>query len=111
MIIFTSVLSEVDEANFVEDGSPVKKPKTEFMNLVSDCENSDGLFSRCRILEGTGILLQLMPSSMEIQFSWSLIRLGAALFISLTQAAMVAGHLIIGSGGNLYIGSVIVSIC
>ncbi|KAI3766771.1 hypothetical protein L2E82_16842 [Cichorium intybus] len=36
---------------------------------------------------------------------------GRPLFISLTQAAMVAGHLIIGSGGNLYIGSVIVGIC
>ncbi|KAL7606234.1 hypothetical protein Lser_V15G18308 [Lactuca serriola] len=36
---------------------------------------------------------------------------GRPLFISLTQAAMVAGHLIIGSGGNLYIGTVIVGIC
>ena len=31
--------------------------------------------------------------------------------ISLTQAAMVVGHLIIGSGGSLYIGSVIVGVC
>ncbi|CAH1434426.1 unnamed protein product [Lactuca virosa] len=37
--------------------------------------------------------------------------LGRPLFISLTQAGMVAGHLIIGSCGNLLIGSVIVSIC
>ncbi|KAL4584003.1 hypothetical protein LXL04_008591 [Taraxacum kok-saghyz] len=36
---------------------------------------------------------------------------GRPLFISLTQAAMVAGHLMIGLGGNLYIGSVIVGIC
>lgn len=36
---------------------------------------------------------------------------GRPLFISLTQAAMVIGHLIIGSGGSLYVGSVIVGIC
>ncbi|KAI3521319.1 hypothetical protein L1887_10782 [Cichorium endivia] len=48
----TSVLSEVDEANFVEDGSPVKKPKTESVNLVSDCENSDDLFFEMPYLGG-----------------------------------------------------------
>ncbi|GJT51974.1 nuclear fusion defective 4-like protein [Tanacetum coccineum] len=37
--------------------------------------------------------------------------LGRPLFISLTQATMVLGHLIIGSGGNLYVASVIVGIC
>ncbi|GJV38653.1 nuclear fusion defective 4-like protein [Tanacetum coccineum] len=37
--------------------------------------------------------------------------LGRPLFISLTQAAMVVGHLIIGSGGSLYVGSVIVGVC
>ncbi|KAI3778879.1 hypothetical protein L2E82_08267 [Cichorium intybus] len=42
----------VDEANFVEDGSPVKKPKIEFMNLVSDCENSDDLFFEMSYLGG-----------------------------------------------------------
>lgn len=36
---------------------------------------------------------------------------GRPFFISLTQAAMVMGHLIIGSGGNLYFGSVIVGVC
>ncbi|KAJ9567164.1 hypothetical protein OSB04_003130 [Centaurea solstitialis] len=36
---------------------------------------------------------------------------GRPLFIALTQAAMVVGHLIIGSGGSLYVGSVIVGIC
>lgn len=36
---------------------------------------------------------------------------GRPLFISLTQGAMVVGHLIIGSGGSLYTGSVIVGIC
>ncbi|GJV61820.1 nuclear fusion defective 4-like protein [Tanacetum coccineum] len=36
--------------------------------------------------------------------------LGRPLFISLTQAAMVVGHLIIGSGRSLYVGSVIVGI-
>ncbi|KAL7605261.1 ethylene-responsive transcription factor RAP2-12 [Lactuca sativa] len=40
----TSVLSEVDEAIFMEDPNPVKKPKTESVNLVSDCENTDDLF-------------------------------------------------------------------
>ncbi|CAI9280890.1 unnamed protein product [Lactuca saligna] len=40
----TSVLSEVDEANFMEDCNPAKKPKTESVNLVSDCENTDELF-------------------------------------------------------------------
>lgn len=37
--------------------------------------------------------------------------LGRPLFISLTQAAMIVGHLTIGSGGSLYIGSVIVGVC
>ncbi|KAM0060530.1 putative major facilitator superfamily, MFS transporter superfamily [Helianthus debilis subsp. tardiflorus] len=36
---------------------------------------------------------------------------GRPLFISLTQLAMVAGYLIIGLSGNLYIGSVIVGVC
>nr|XP_043617368.1 protein NUCLEAR FUSION DEFECTIVE 4-like [Erigeron canadensis] len=36
---------------------------------------------------------------------------GRPVFISITQATMVIGHLIIGLGGNLYIGSVIVGIC
>lgn len=36
---------------------------------------------------------------------------GRPLFISLTLFWMIAGHLIIGSGGNLYIGSVIVGVC
>ncbi|XP_071710847.1 protein NUCLEAR FUSION DEFECTIVE 4-like [Rutidosis leptorrhynchoides] len=36
---------------------------------------------------------------------------GRPLFVSLTQATMVLGHLIIGSGGNLYIGTLIVGIC
>jgi len=48
----TSVLSEVDEANnFMEDGNPTKKPKTESVNLVSDCENSDDLFFQMPYLE------------------------------------------------------------
>ncbi|XP_071711207.1 protein NUCLEAR FUSION DEFECTIVE 4 [Rutidosis leptorrhynchoides] len=37
--------------------------------------------------------------------------LGRPFFISLTQGLMVIGHLIIGSGGSLYVGSVIVGIC
>ncbi|KAI3780427.1 hypothetical protein L2E82_10408 [Cichorium intybus] len=44
--------AKVDEANFVEDGSPVKKPKTESVNLVSDCENSDDLFFKMPYLGG-----------------------------------------------------------
>ncbi|KAL4584005.1 hypothetical protein LXL04_008593 [Taraxacum kok-saghyz] len=36
---------------------------------------------------------------------------GRPLFISLTLAAMVVGHLIIALGGSLYFGSVIVGIC
>ncbi|KAI3521718.1 hypothetical protein L1887_11190 [Cichorium endivia] len=36
---------------------------------------------------------------------------GRPLFISLTLAVMVAGHLVIGLGGSLYLGSVIVGIC
>ncbi|KAK1422322.1 hypothetical protein QVD17_25358 [Tagetes erecta] len=36
---------------------------------------------------------------------------GRPLFISVTQLAMVAGYLIIGYSGNLYIGSVIVGVC
>ncbi|KAL4555347.1 hypothetical protein LXL04_037965 [Taraxacum kok-saghyz] len=48
----TSVLSEVDEANFMED-RPVKKPKTECVNLVSDCETtSDDLFFEIPYIEG-----------------------------------------------------------
>ncbi|KAL4579573.1 hypothetical protein LXL04_015725 [Taraxacum kok-saghyz] len=47
----TSVLSEVDEANFMED-RPVKKPKTECVNLVSDCETtSDDLFFEIPYIE------------------------------------------------------------
>lgn len=48
----TSVLSEVDEANFMGDCNPVKKPKTECVNLVSDCETSDDLFFEIPYLEG-----------------------------------------------------------
>ncbi|KAL4570631.1 hypothetical protein LXL04_026290 [Taraxacum kok-saghyz] len=48
----TSVLSEVDEANFMED-RPVKKPKTDCVNLVSDCETtSDDLFFEIPYIEG-----------------------------------------------------------
>lgn len=40
------------------------------------------------------------------RYSW-----GRPLFISLTLAAMVIGHLIIALGGSLYFGSVIVGVC
>ncbi|CAI9281347.1 unnamed protein product [Lactuca saligna] len=40
------------------------------------------------------------------KYSW-----GRPLFISLTLAAMVIGHLIIALGGSLYFGSVIVGVC
>ncbi|KAI7738987.1 hypothetical protein M8C21_010454 [Ambrosia artemisiifolia] len=36
---------------------------------------------------------------------------GRPLFISFTQLGMIIGYLIIGSSGNLYIGSVIVGVC
>ncbi|KAI3726915.1 hypothetical protein L1987_66722 [Smallanthus sonchifolius] len=36
---------------------------------------------------------------------------GRPLFISFTQLGMIIGHLIIGSSGNLYLGSVIVGVC
>ncbi|XP_076929024.1 protein NUCLEAR FUSION DEFECTIVE 4-like [Bidens hawaiensis] len=36
---------------------------------------------------------------------------GRPLFISFTQLAMIIGYLIIGSSGNLYIGTVIVGVC
>lgn len=48
----TSVLSEVDEASFMEDANPAKKPKMESVNVVSDCEKSDQLFFEMPYLEG-----------------------------------------------------------
>jgi EREBP-like factor len=49
----TSLLSEVDEATFMEEANPAKKPKIESVNLVSDCEISDDdLFFEMPYLQG-----------------------------------------------------------
>ncbi|KAJ9568514.1 hypothetical protein OSB04_004480 [Centaurea solstitialis] len=49
----TSVLSEVDEASFMEDANPSKKPKMESVNVVSDGEKTDDqLFFEMPYLEG-----------------------------------------------------------
>ncbi|PWA78028.1 SGNH hydrolase-type esterase domain-containing protein [Artemisia annua] len=49
----TSLLSELDEATFMEEANPAKKPKIESVNLVSDCEISDDdLFFEMPFLQG-----------------------------------------------------------
>ncbi|GKD83109.1 ethylene-responsive transcription factor RAP2-12-like protein [Tanacetum coccineum] len=49
----TSLLSELDEATFMEEVNPAKKPKIESVNLVSDCEKSDDdLFFEMPYLQG-----------------------------------------------------------
>lgn len=49
----TSLLSELDEATFMEEANPSKKPKIESVNLVSDCEISDDdLFFDMPFLQG-----------------------------------------------------------
>ncbi|PWA41199.1 Late embryogenesis abundant protein, LEA-14 [Artemisia annua] len=49
----TSLLSELDEATFMEEANPAKKPKMEIVDLVSDCEKSDDdLFFEMPYLQG-----------------------------------------------------------